>query len=118
MNNIKNRIQLIGFIGKDAEIKVLDNGNKLARFSMATNETYKNAKGEKIDETTWHNIIAWGPMADLVAKIVKKGSEIVVDGKIVNRNYTDSAGIKKYITEIQLNELLLLGKKEQARLTA
>lgn len=84
----------------------------MARFSMATSETYKNTKGERVKETQWHNLVAWGSVAEIAAKYLQKGREIAIEGKLVNRNYTDKSGVKKYITEIQVNELLLIGKQD------
>jgi single-strand DNA-binding protein len=111
MNNVKNKVQLIGNLGNAPEVKVLDGGKKLARMSLATNETYKNAKGEKITETQWHNIIAWDKAAEIVEKYFTKGLEVLIEGKLVNRNYTDKDGIKRYTTEVQASELLILTKK-------
>lgn len=114
MYALKNKVQLIGNLGNAPEVKTLDGGKKMARFSLATNETYRNAKGEKITETQWHNMIAWGKVAEIAEKYLTKGKEVVVEGKLVNRNYTDKDGNKKYITEVQVNELLLLGEKAKA----
>lgn len=115
MNALKNKVQLIGFLGNAPEIKITDNGKKLARFSIATNETYQNAKGEKVTETTWHNLVAWGKLAEIAEKYLHKGSEVVIEGKLINRSYNDKEGIQKYITEVQVNELLMLGNKERAK---
>lgn len=114
MYALKNKVQLIGNLGNAPEVRTLDGGKKMARFSIATNETYRNAKGEKITETQWHNIIAWGKVAEIAEKYLTKGKEVVVEGKLVNRNYTDKDGNKKYSTEVQVNELLLLGEKVKA----
>ncbi len=111
MYALKNKVQLIGNLGNAHEIKTTESGKKLARFSMATNETYRNAKGEKITETQWHNLVAWGKVADIAEKFLVKGSEIAIEGKLMNRNYIDKAGVKKYITEVQVAEVLLLGEK-------
>ena len=111
MNTMKNKVQLIGNLGNAPEIKTLDGGKKLARLSLATNETYKNAKGEKITETQWHNVIAWDKTADIIEKYFTKGLEVMVEGKLINRNYIDKDGIKRYTTEVQANELLILTKK-------
>ena len=111
MYALKNKVQLIGNLGNAPEIKILDGGKKLARLSLATNETYKNAKGEKITETQWHNVIAWDKTAEIVEKYFTKGLEVLVEGKLVNRNYTDKEGVKKYVTEVQASELLILTKK-------
>lgn len=81
----------------------------MARFSVATNEVYRNANGEKITDTQWHNLVVWGKMADIAEKYLAKGREVLIEGKIVNRSYNDKEGQKKYVTEIQVNELLLLG---------
>lgn len=110
MNSIKNKVTLIGNIGNAPEVKEFDNNKKVARVSLATRESYKNQKGERVNETTWHNVVLWGQLADIAARFLKKGTEVCIEGKIVNRNYTDKAGIKRYITEIQANELVLLGK--------
>lgn len=114
MYALKNKVQLIGNLGNAPEVKTLDGGKKMARFSIATNESYRNAKGEKITETQWHNMIAWGKVAEIAEKYLTKGKEVVVEGKLVNRNYTDKDGNKKYITEVQVNELLMLGEKVKA----
>jgi len=111
MNALKNKVQLIGNLGKDPEIITLDSGKKLAKFSIATNESYKNAKGEKVEDTQWHNVIAWNKTAEIVEKYLVKGNEVAVEGKLTTRNYEDKDGIKKYITEIVVNELLMLGNK-------
>lgn len=112
MNAMKNKVQLIGNLGGDPEIKNFD-GRKMARISIATNEYYTNAKGEKVTETNWHNVVAWGKTAEIAEKILSKGSEVAIEGKLVNRSYTDKDGHKKYITEVVANEFLLLTKKEQ-----
>jgi single-strand DNA-binding protein len=114
MNALRNKVQLIGNLGSNPEIKNLDGGKKLAKLNLATNETYKNAKGEKITETQWHNLVAWGKTAEIIEKYLSKGQEIAVEGKLNTRNYTDKDGVKRYFTEIQINELLMLGKKEKA----
>ena len=88
-----------------------ENGKKLARFSIATDEVYQNATGEKVTETQWHTLVAWGKIADVAEKYLEKGSEVAVEGKLVHRNYLDKEGNKKYVTEVQVNELLLLGGK-------
>lgn len=111
MYALKNKVQLIGNLGNVPEVKTTETGKKLVRFSLATNETYRNASGEKVKETQWHNLIAWGNLADIAEKYLLKGSEVAIEGKLINRNYTDKEGNKKYITEIQVNELLLLGSK-------
>jgi len=114
MNALKNKVQLIGNLGNTPEVKTTENGKKLVRFSIATNETYRNSKGEKVMETQWHNVIAWGKVAEIAEKYLVKGSEVAIEGKLMNNNYTDKDGNKKYNTEVQVHELLLLGNKATA----
>lgn len=109
---MRNKVQLIGNLGQNPEVKELNGGKKLAKFSLATNETYRNKEGEKVTDTQWHNLTVWGKTADIVEKYLKKGSEVAVEGKLLNRNYTDKEGVKRYVTEIQVNELLMLGGKK------
>jgi len=113
MNALRNKVQLIGNLGNDPEVKTFDKGKKLAKMSIATNESYRNAKGELVKETQWHNLIAWGKTADIIEKHLKKGSEVAIEGKLINRNYTDKDGNKRYVTEIEVNELLMLGTKNK-----
>lgn len=110
MNGLRNNVRLIGNLGDDPKVTKLESGKTVANFSIATNETYKDSKGEKQTETTWHRLVAWGKQAEIVANYVKKGSEIAIDGKISNRSYEDKDGKKHYITEILVNSILLLGK--------
>ena len=110
MNALRNKVQLIGHLGNDPEIVNLESGTKLAKFSIATNETYKNAKGEKVEETQWHNIVAWGKTAEIVESYLTKGKEVAIEGKLTNRSYETKTGEKRYVTEIKCNELLMLGK--------
>ena len=107
-------VQLIGNLGKAPEVKETEAGKKLARFSVATNESYTNVKGEKVKETQWHNVVAWGKVADIAEKYLEKGSEVAVDGKLVTKDYMDKDGNKKYFTEIQVNEILMLGARVAA----
>ena len=113
MYALKNKVQLIGNLGNAPEVKTTENGKKLARFSIATNENYRNAKGEKVKETTWHNLVAWGKVAEIAEKYLTKGKEVAVEGKLINRSYTDKDGNKKYVTEVEVNELLMLGSKAE-----
>ena len=110
MNTIKNKVQLIGNLGNDPEIINLESGKTLAKFSIATNERYKNSKGEKVTETQWHNIIAWGRTATLAEKFLQKGKEVAIEGKLTSRSYETSTGEKRYVTEVVCNELLMLNK--------
>lgn len=111
MNTMKNKVQLIGHLGMNPEVKTTESGKKLAKLNVATNETYRNAKGEKITDTQWHQIIAWGKAADIAEKYLQKGTEVVIDGKLINKSYTDKDSVKRYVTEIQANEILILSKK-------
>ena len=111
MYALRNRVTLIGNLGAIPDVKNTENGKKLARFSIATDEVYQNASGEKVTETQWHTLVAWGKIAEVAEKYLEKGSEVAVEGKLVHRNYLDKEGNKKYVTEVQVNELLLLGSK-------
>ncbi len=111
MSNMRNRVQLIGRLGAKPEVKKFDSGKVKASFSLATKDFYRNAKGENVEETTWHNVIAWGPMAEKIEKLTDKGSEIAVDGKISNRSYDDKDGTKRYISEVVVDTMLLLGER-------
>jgi len=114
MYALKNKVQLIGNLGTKPEIKNTENGKKLAQFNVATHESYRNAKGEKVTETQWHRVIAWGKVAEIAEKYLDKGKEVAIEGKLINRSYTDKGGNKRYISEVQVNELLLLGSKAPA----
>lgn len=109
--NIRNNASIIGNLGQDPEVRTFESGKKLATFTVATNETYTNNKGEKVTDTQWHNISVWGKQAENVEKILKKGSFVSLNGKLVNRSY-EKDGETRYITEIQMNEFLSLDKKE------
>ena len=111
MNALRNKVQLIGHMGNAPEIRSTEAGKKLARFSVATDEIYRSSTGEKVKETQWHNLVAWGKVADIAEKYLHKGSEVAIEGKLINRNYTDKEGNKKYISEVQVNEMLMLGSK-------
>ncbi len=110
MTSLKNSVHLIGRLGNEPEVRSFDSGKKMATFSLATNEIYYNNKGEKVEDTQWHNIVVWGKKSDVVEKYLKKGSEIALEGKLINRSY-EANGTKKYVTEISLNELLMIDKK-------
>jgi single-strand DNA-binding protein len=110
MSTLRNKVQLIGHVGNDPEIKTFDGGKKLAKLAIATNESYKNDKGEKVEETQWHNLVAWGKTADIIEKYVVKGKEIAIEGKLTHRSYEDKNGEKRYVTEVVIDEVLLLGK--------
>jgi single-strand DNA-binding protein len=110
MKSLRNSVQLIGRLGKDPEVKVFGEKKK-ASFSIATTDSYKNAKGEKVEDTQWHNIVIWGSLAGVAEKYLKKGQEVCVEGKLVHRNYETTEGEKRYVTEINVNDLLMLGGK-------
>jgi len=110
MSTLRNKVQLIGHVGNDPEIKTFDGGKKLAKLNVATNESYKNEKGEKVEETQWHSLIAWGKTADIIEKYVVKGKEIAIEGKLTHRSYEDKNGEKRYVSEVVIDELLMLGK--------
>ena len=112
MNNLRNKVQLIGRLGKNPEVKTLDSGKKVSNFSLATNERYKNNKGELVENTEWHNLVAWGKTAEIIEKYVKKGTEIAIEGKLTNRSWEDKNGDKKYATEVLVNEVLLMSQKQ------
>lgn len=115
MNSIRNRVILIGHLGQDPETKHFENGKAFTKFSLATNESYKNDKGELVTETQWHNLVAWNGLAKTAEKILSKGKEVVIEGKLVTRNYTDKDGVKRFITEIVVYELLLVGPRAKEK---
>jgi len=110
MNTLRNKVQLIGRAGNDPEIKSFDNGKKMANINLATNDHYTNQKGEKVEETQWHKVVAWGKTAELIEKYVSKGKEIAIEGKLATRTYDDKNGDKKYVTEVVVNDVLFLSK--------
>lgn len=110
MNTLRNKVQLIGHVGQEPEIKNFDGGKKLANLTIATNDVYYNDKGDKVEQTEWHRITAWGKTAEIIEKFVTKGKEIAIEGKLTHRNYDDKDGNKRYVTEVVVSELLLLGK--------
>jgi single-strand DNA-binding protein len=107
MKSLRNSVQLIGRLGKDPDVKEFS-GKKKASFSIATTDSYKNQKGEKVEDTQWHNIVIWGKLAGVAEKYLKKGQEVVVEGRLVHRAY-EKAGEKKYITEIDVNDMVMVG---------
>ena len=111
MNTLKNSVRLVGNLGMNPEVKSFDNNRKLAKIAIATNETYKNDKGEKITDTQWHNLVLWGAQAKLAEEYLKKGDEIAIEGKLSSRSYVDKDGNKKYATEVVVNEFLKLSHK-------
>lgn len=116
MNTLKNTVSLIGHLGKDPIVTQFGDKNSVANFSVATNESYKDKKGEWVTNTTWHNVVAWGKAAELCEKLLKKGSEIVLEGKLVNDSYETKEGEKRFKTEISLREFMVLNRdKDEAK---
>lgn len=111
MSTLRNRVQLIGRVGNDPEVKSFDGGKKLATVSIATSDSYKNEKGERVEQTEWHRVVAWGKTAEIIEQFVTKGREIAVDGKLTHRSYDDKDGVKRFMTEIVVNEIQLVGNK-------
>jgi len=114
MNNLKNRVQLIGRLGSNPEMKTMENGNKLAKMNLATHDVYTNNQGERVEDTEWHNVIAWGKTAEIAEKYLQKGSEVMVEGKLTYREYTAKDGAKRTVTEIVVNSLMMMDKKQVA----
>ncbi|MBZ5857433.1 single-stranded DNA-binding protein [Flavihumibacter profundi] len=113
MSENKNRVLLVGNLGSDPEIKVTPTGRKVAKFSVATSETYQNSQGEKVTETQWHHMVAWGKLADKAEQELQKGAEVSVEGKLIYRNYIDKDGAKKNVTEISVIELVCLQQRSK-----
>ncbi len=111
MRSLRNSVQLIGNLGMDPEVKEVSNGNKMARFSLATSETYNNKKGEKVTDTQWHNLIIWGKLADIAEKYLKKGKQIAVEGKLETNSYDDKEGNRKFYTQVKVNDFVMLGQE-------
>lgn len=109
---MKNTVQLIGHVGQDPEVKTLEGGKKLATISIATNESYYKENGDKVEKTEWHRVTAWGKTADIIEKYVTKGKEVAIEGKLTHRSYDDKDGVKRFVTEVVVNEVLLLGKQQ------
>ncbi|MEP6262886.1 MAG: single-stranded DNA-binding protein [Gillisia sp.] len=109
MKTLRNKVQLIGNVGDDPKSHTFESGRKVTRFSLATNENYRNTQGQKVEDTQWHTIVAWGKTADVVEKFVNKGKEVAIEGRLSSRSYEDEAGVKRYVTEIVAEEILLLG---------
>lgn len=114
MKNLRNRVQLIGNIGKEPEVKTFESGKTKASFSLATSESYTDADGKKVTDTQWHQIVAWGNTANYIESYLEKGNRIAIDGKLVHRSYNDKDGATRYITEVLVNEILLLTNKPAA----
>jgi len=112
MNNLRNRVQLIGHVGNAPEVKSFGEGKKVARLTVATNEVHINKEGEKVTETQWHNLVVWGKNANFVEKYLNKGQEVAIEGKLTTRSWDDKEGVKRYITEVVVNELMMIGSKK------
>jgi len=113
MNKLRNSVNLIGNLGMDPEIKLLESGKKLARFSVATSELYRNAEGEQIKETQWHQVVAWGGNATIAEKFLKKGREVALNGRLSHRSYEDKNGNTRYLTEVIVTEIVLLNNGQK-----
>ena len=113
MNAMKNRVQLIGNLGAAPEVRNLNSGKKVAQFSMATSETYKNSAGERVQETQWHQVVVWNKLAEIAENFLDKGKRVAVEGKLTYRSYEDKNGVKRYVTEIVASDILMLDKKEK-----
>lgn len=111
MTSLRNNVKLIGFLGRDPEVKTFESGKKMVTFSIATTDSYKNQKGEKVQDTQWHTLVFWGKLAGIAGQYLKKGNEIAVEGKLVHRVYETAAGEKRYVTEINVNDMLMLGAR-------
>lgn len=110
MKSIRNSVTLIGHLGKDPEVKVFG-ASKKASFVIATTDTFKNQKGDKVQDTQWHNIVVWGQLAGVCEKYLKKGQEVVLEGKLVHRVYETAGGEKRYTTEINVNDIVMVGSR-------
>ncbi len=111
MTKLRNSVQLIGNVGKTPEVTHLESGKMVAKLSLATNENYTNGNGEKVTDTQWHNLVAWGKTAEIIEKYAETGKEIAISGKLTTRSYDDKEGNKRYVTEVVVSEILLLGSK-------
>ncbi len=118
MNNIRNRVQLIGRLGADPEVKNFDNNRKMARMNIATTEVYYNQKKERVENTEWHNIVLWGVSANRAEEYLTKGMEVMVEGRLTHRQYTDKDGVKKYITEVEGHDIVLMNVKKASAIEA
>ncbi|MBW6490367.1 MAG: single-stranded DNA-binding protein [Lentimicrobium sp.] len=112
MNTLRNRVQLIGHLGADPEIKTFENKKKVAKMSLATNDEYTDKEGQKVKQTQWHQLVVWGKLADICEKYLKKGEEVAIEGKLTYRTWNDKDGKSHNITEIVVNELLMIGGKK------
>jgi len=115
MNTLKNKVHLVGNLGFDPEVREIAKGRKVARLSVATNESYKNASGERITDTQWHTVVAWGQTAEMAERLLRKGAPVMLEGRLVHRSYEAKDGSKRYITEVVMSNFQLLpAKREEA----
>ena len=112
MKNLRNRVQLIGNVGKEPQVRTFESGKTMASFSLATTETYTDQNGKRVNDTQWHQVIAWGKTANFVESYLDKGNRVAIEGKLVHRSYNDKEGATKYITEVVVNEIMLLTAKQ------
>lgn len=111
MSSLRNKVQLVGNVGNDPEIREFEGGKKLVNLVIATNDRFTNDKGEKVEQTEWHRLVAWGKTAEIIERYVVKGKEVAIEGKLTHRSYDDKNGEKRFITEVVITELLLLGSR-------
>ena len=111
MNSLRNRVQLIGRLGQDPEVKRLESGKTVAKMNLATNDSYRDGQGNRVEDTQWHNLVLWGNQAEIAEKFLNKGKEVAIDGRLVHRTYDDKEGKKRFITEVVVNEIVMIGKK-------
>lgn len=106
-----NKVILVGHLGKDPEVRSISSDKKVAKFTLATTESYKDNSGQRVENTEWHNIEFWGPITDVIERYLKKGSQVYIEGRIRTRSYDDKEGIKRYVTEIIGQNMTMLGGK-------
>ena len=111
MNSLRNRVQLIGHLGTDPEVKQLESGKVVANFRIATSDNYRDSNGNKVEDTQWHALVAWGKTAEIAEKFLNKGKEIAVEGRLVHRSFDDKEGKRRYVSEVVVNEIVMVGKK-------
>ncbi len=112
MNTLKNKVNLIGNLGFDPEVREIAKGRKVARLSVATNDSYRNANGERVTDTQWHTVVAWGRTAEMVERLLRKGAPVALEGRLVHRSYETKDGSKRYVTEVVMSDFQVLpGRK-------
>ncbi|HRD51841.1 MAG TPA: single-stranded DNA-binding protein [Flavobacteriales bacterium] len=118
MNTLKNKVHLVGNLGFDPEVREIAKGRKVARLSVATHDSYKNASGERVTDTQWHTVVAWGQTAEMAERLLRKGSPVMLEGRLVHRSYEAKDGSKRYITEVVMSNFQLLPSKQEAAAAA